>query len=84
MERKHLKITWHVDNLKILHVDRKVISDTIICLESIYSEMHGTRGKRHEYLGMWMDYSKIVEVQISMEGYLREVLDGFKEKQLVW
>ena len=39
-----------------LHVDRKVISDTILWLESIYGEMHGTCGKCHEYLGIWMDY----------------------------
>ena len=54
---KQLTIMWHVDNLKISHIDRKVVSDTILWLESIYDEMHGTRGKRHEYLGMWMDYS---------------------------
>ena len=65
-EGKHLTITWHVDDLKILHFNRKVISDTIAWLESIYGEMHGTCSKRHEYLGMWMDYSKRGEVKIYM------------------
>ena len=76
---KQLTITWDVDGLKILHVNRKVVLDTIVWMESIYSEMNGTRGKRHEYLGMWMDYSKRGEVKISTEGYLREVLYEFKE-----
>ena len=76
---KQLTITWQVYDLNILNVERKVVSDTIVWLESIYGEMHGTRGKRHEYLGMWMDYSKRGEVKISTEGYLREVLYEFKE-----
>ena len=80
IEGKQLTITWHVDDLKILHVDKKVVSDTILWLDFIYGKMHGNRGKRHKYLGMWMDYSKRGEVKISMEGYLRGVLDDFPEK----
>ena len=41
--------------------------------------MHGSRGKRHDYLGMWIDYSILGEVRISMEEYLRGVLDDFPE-----
>ena len=29
---------------------------------------------------MWMDYSKRGELKISMEGYLKEVLDNFPEE----
>ena len=39
--------------------------------------MNGSSGKRHDYLGMWLDYSILGEVRISMEEYLREVLDNF-------
>ena len=39
--------------------------------------MHGSRGKRHYYLGMWLDYSIPGEVRISVEEYLRGVLDNF-------
>ena len=42
--------------------------------------MHGSRWKRHDYLGMWIDYSIPGEVHISMEEYLRGVLDNFPEK----
>ena len=52
VEGKHLTITWHVEDLKISHIDRKVVSDTIVWMESIYGDMHGTRGRRHEYLCM--------------------------------
>ena len=48
-------------------------------LESEYGEIYGSRGKRHDYLGMWLDYSIPGEVRISMEDYLRRVLDNFPE-----
>ena len=41
--------------------------------------MHGSRGKRHGYLGMWLYYSIPGGVRISMEEYLRGVLDYFPE-----
>ena len=41
--------------------------------------MHGSRGKRNYYLGMWLDYSILWEVHISMEKYLRGVLEDFPE-----
>ena len=37
------------------------------------------RGKRHDYLGMWIYYLIPREVHISMEEYMRVVLDGFLE-----
>ena len=42
--------------------------------------MHGTRGNRHDYLEMWLDYSIPGEVRIYMEEYLRGVLDNFPEE----
>ena len=42
--------------------------------------MHGSRGKRHDYLVMWIEYSIPGEVRISMEEYLRGVLDDFPEE----
>ena len=42
--------------------------------------MHGSRGKRHDYLVMWLDYSIPGGVHISMEEYLRGVLDNFPEE----
>ena len=49
-------------------------------LESEYGEMHGSHGKSHGYLGMWIDYSILGEVRISMDVYLRGVLDDFPEE----
>ena len=42
--------------------------------------MHGTRGKIHHYLRMWLDYSIPGEVRISMEEYMRIVINNFPEE----
>ena len=80
VDGKQLTITWNVDNLKTSHIDRKLVLRTILWLELVYGDMHGTRGTRHEYPGMWMKYPKKGGVSISTEGYLREVLEYFVKK----
>ena len=42
---------------KISCVDANEVTKMIQWLESEYGEMHGSRGKRHDYLGMWLIYS---------------------------
>ena len=42
--------------------------------------MHEKRGKRHNYLGIWIYYSILEGVRIYMEEYLRGVLDNFPEE----
>ena len=39
--------------------------------------MHGSHGKKHDYPGMWLDYSKDREVEISMEQFLRDIISEF-------
>ena len=52
---KQLTVCWHVDNIKISCVDANEVKKMIQWLESEYAEMYGSRGKRHDYLGMWLD-----------------------------
>ena len=74
---KQLTVCWQVEDLKISSIDANKVTKMIQWLESEYGEMHGSRGKRHDYLGMWIDCSIPEEVRISMEEYLRGVLDYF-------
>jgi hypothetical protein len=54
---KQFTITWHVDDLKLSHVDVKVVDEMISWLKSIYGEdMRILWGKKHYYLGMYLDY----------------------------
>ena len=52
---KQLTVCWHVEDLKISCVDENEVKKMIHWLESEYGEMHGSSGKRHDYLGMWLD-----------------------------
>ena len=65
--RKHLTVYLHVEYLKISYIDANQVTKMIQWLETEYVEMHGSSGKRHDYLGMWLDYSTPGEVRISME-----------------
>jgi hypothetical protein len=57
---KQCTILWHVDNLKISHVDPSVVKSVIELLQSEFGKeapLTITRGKVHKYLGMTIDYS---------------------------
>jgi hypothetical protein len=78
---KQFTITWHVNDLKLSHVDTKVVYDTITWLKSIYGEdMRVSRGKKHDYLGMDLDYSVPGEVKVTMVDYLKRVITEFPEE----
>ena len=62
-------VVWHVDDLKISHVDKKVVEDIIGLLNKKFgkeSPLTTTRGKALEYLGLTLDYTKKGQVKISM------------------
>ena len=77
MSGKQCTIIWHVDDLKISHVDSKVIDGIIESLNDEYGkvgEMMVRRGKVHDYLGMTLDFSEDKEFIVNMEAYLDETL----------
>ena len=52
---KHCTILWHVDNLKMSHVDPDIFYSVLANIDSEYgniSKMTITRGKIHKYLVM--------------------------------
>jgi hypothetical protein len=78
---KQFTITWHVEDLKLSHVDSKVVDDTITWIKSIYGEdMRVSRGKKHDYLGMDLDYSVQGEMKVTMIDYLKRVITEFPEE----
>ena len=67
---KQCTLVWHVDNMKILHMDPAVVTDIINKLQAKYGkigELTNTRGKVHDYLRMILDFQ--------MFKYLKKVLD---------
>jgi hypothetical protein len=78
VDENQCTILWHVDDLKISHVDHKVVSSVIGQLNKIFGQkapLTKTRGLVHNYLGMMMDYSTPWKVRIIMIDYIQEMLD---------
>ena len=66
---KQCTIIWHVDDLKISHVEQKVVNDVIKKLEDKFgqeSPLVTSQGKTIDYLGMCIDYTIKGKVKISM------------------
>ena len=75
---KQCTIVWHVDDLKISHVDSSVVDGIIASLKEEYGqvgEMTVKRGKIHEYLGMTLDFSDDKSFVVDMEAYLTSMCE---------
>ena len=71
IESKQCTIYWHVDDLKISHVNPKVVDSVLVWLEKKFGKLVTNRGKRHSYLGVYLDFQKDGPVGISIVEYLR-------------
>jgi Reverse transcriptase (RNA-dependent DNA polymerase) len=74
---KQCTVLWHVDDLKISHVDPKVVDEVIELLKSEFGKeapLTISRGKVHEYLGMTIDFSEKGKVKFTMLDYVENVL----------
>ena len=79
---KQCTIVWHVDDLKISHVDLRVINGIVGSLNDEYGkigEMPVRRGKLHEYLGMTLHFSQEKKFVVNMEAYLDEMINDLPE-----
>jgi hypothetical protein len=76
-------IVWHVDDLKISHVDPQVTADIVQLLQEKYGTEDApvtvSHGKVHDYLGMTLDYTQPNKVIINMDQYVNELLDNVPE-----
>ena len=75
-------VVWHVDDLKISHKESAVVDDFIASLNEEYGkvgEMSVSRGKKHEYLGMTLDFSEEGKFIVDMEQYLKEMVSDLPD-----
>ena len=75
-------IGWHVNDLKISHVD-EVITESIV---EVIGNKYGKEaplvvhhGPIHEYLGMTIDYTKQGKVCFNMPNYIDQLIDEIRE-----
>jgi len=70
-------IAWHVDDLKISHVDPEVVEDIVQLLSEQYGKEEPISVHCrlvHDYLGMQLDFSPEGKVVLSMIEYIKNVL----------
>jgi hypothetical protein len=67
-------VAWHIDDLKVSHVQTTVVDRFIADMESGEAPLNRSRGKPHDYLGMKLDFSKPGEVTVTMIDYTKAVL----------
>lgn len=66
IDGKQMTAVWHVDNLKISHTDKAQVTKFIEWLEGICGKQRTTRGEKHDYMDMQLDYSIMGEVRLTM------------------
>ena len=74
---------WHVNDIKISHVDPNVVTDIINKFDREFGQeatITVTRGKKHDYLGMEFDFSTKGKVIITLLHYIEEMLDDLPEE----
>jgi hypothetical protein len=75
---KQCTILWHVDDLKISHVDEMEVTKIIQLLSNEFGKeapLTINRGKIHDYLGMRIDFSEKGVAKIDMEQYIQNILN---------
>jgi hypothetical protein len=82
IDGKQCTILWHVDDLKISHVESEVVDEILRLLNVRYgtqAPLTVTRGTVHDYLGMTIDYSIKGKVMIKMDDYVDKVLEASRD-----
>jgi hypothetical protein len=75
------KVSWHVDDLKVLYYDPAQVTIFREWLSKKYGMTVFThRGKVHDYLGMIFDFSTKGKVMVTMMEYIKNIIKDFPEE----
>ena len=77
---KQCTIVWHVDDLKISHVNPNVVTNIIKTLSEKYGKLQINRGKLHDYLGMQLDFTQPKAVKVVMTDYIKKLIKDAGDK----
>ena len=77
---KQCTICWYVDDLKISHVDPKVVSTLIKIIENKFGKMNVVRGKHHVYIGVDINFTDDKKVQLHCKEHLKECIEDFMDE----
>jgi hypothetical protein len=81
---KQQTVVWHVDDLKSSHLDPKVNDRFLEWLEEKYGDekigkVQVTRGTKHIYLAMRLDYSEKGVLKVDMTDYVESMIEDFPD-----
>lgn len=82
VQGKQMTISWHVDDVKVSHLSPNVVDSFIDWSKAEYGkerEVTVTRGKKHVYLGMLLDYSNKGKAIIDMIEYIKDMCEEFPQ-----
>ena len=82
---KTLTVAWHVDDLKISHLQTSVVDNFIEQMDAEFGKeapLNVSRGKVHDYLGMTLDFSKPGQVTVTMIDYIKTVLSEIPDEMI--
>ena len=65
----------HVDDMMISSRDEKRIDSIILEIEKLYPGLTMSRGKVLNYIGITFNFEQLGRVVISMEGFIKDLLD---------
>ena len=66
-------VCWYVDDVKISLIDSRVVDQVIESLEDEFGKLTVTRGRKHTYVGMNIEFTDDGNVVIEMINYLKEL-----------
>ena len=84
-DNNQFTIVFHVNDMKLNHIDKQFVTNTIQKLESVYARldpMTMTREKLHQYLGMTIDYRSKGEVRITMYNFIKKMIDELQQDMI--
>jgi len=73
-------IVVYVDDLLITCKDNDTLESIANSIKDQFREVKINRGKIHSYLGMTFNYEEVGEVKITMEGYVKDLLNAHQFK----
>ena len=73
-------IVWYVDDVKVSHIDNKVVDSVIKDIERYFGPMKVSRDETKDYLGMNITITKDKFLEIEMKESIKDAIQSFEEE----
>ena len=79
IEKKQCTLAWYVDDNKLSHVDKNVLSEVIEIAKRYFGELKVTWGKIHKFLGININIRDDKKIELDMVDHLVDAIKKFGE-----